>query len=105
MGGCCLSDLDVLGRPTFWASLYSLYQQLIPPLAPLVQARGPKKHLKRLAAPSSWMLDKLSGTYVRFREDFVRTTPELTTCASIGSPPFPWSPQAPRISPSHDFPP
>ncbi|KAF8519042.1 40S ribosomal protein S4 [Hysterangium stoloniferum] len=27
------------------------------------QARGPKKHLKRLAAPSSWMLDKLSGTY------------------------------------------
>ena len=30
-----------------------------------LQARGPKKHLKRLAAPSSWMLDKLSGTYVR----------------------------------------
>jgi small subunit ribosomal protein S4e len=26
-------------------------------------ARGPKKHLKRLAAPSSWMLDKLGGTY------------------------------------------
>ncbi|CED84270.1 40s ribosomal protein s4 [Phaffia rhodozyma] len=26
-------------------------------------ARGPKKHLKRLAAPSSWLLDKLSGTY------------------------------------------
>ncbi|CEH13628.1 40s ribosomal protein s4 [Ceraceosorus bombacis] len=25
--------------------------------------RGPRKHLKRLAAPSSWMLDKLSGTY------------------------------------------
>jgi len=25
--------------------------------------RGPKKHLKRLAAPSSWMLDKLGGTY------------------------------------------
>jgi hypothetical protein len=31
-----------------------------------LQARGPRKHLKRLAAPSSWMLDKLSGTYVRF---------------------------------------
>lgn len=30
-----------------------------------LQARGPRKHLKRLAAPSSWMLDKLSGTYVR----------------------------------------
>lgn len=27
------------------------------------QGRGPKKHLKRLAAPSSWMLDKLGGTY------------------------------------------
>jgi len=26
-------------------------------------ARGPKKHLKRLAAPSHWLLDKLSGTY------------------------------------------
>ncbi|KAG8755946.1 40S ribosomal protein S4 [Serendipita sp. 396] len=26
-------------------------------------ARGPKKHLKRIAAPSSWMLDKLGGTY------------------------------------------
>ncbi|CAN3354992.1 small ribosomal subunit protein eS4B [Diutina catenulata] len=25
--------------------------------------RGPKKHMKRLAAPSHWMLDKLSGTY------------------------------------------
>lgn len=25
--------------------------------------RGPKKHLKRTAAPSHWMLDKLSGTF------------------------------------------
>ncbi|CAO1623392.1 unnamed protein product [Parajaminaea phylloscopi] len=25
--------------------------------------RGPRKHMKRLAAPSSWMLDKLGGTY------------------------------------------
>eukprot|EP01089_Gocevia_fonbrunei_P006395 TRINITY_DN1705_c0_g1_i2.p1 TRINITY_DN1705_c0_g1~~TRINITY_DN1705_c0_g1_i2.p1 ORF type:complete len:267 (-),score=51.07 TRINITY_DN1705_c0_g1_i2:99-899(-) len=25
--------------------------------------RGPKKHLKRLNAPSHWMLDKMSGTY------------------------------------------
>ncbi|KAJ1306983.1 hypothetical protein OPQ81_007963 [Rhizoctonia solani] len=31
--------------------------------AEFIMARGPKKHLKRLAAPSSWMLDKLSGTY------------------------------------------
>eukprot|EP01060_Flectonema_neradi_P026078 TRINITY_DN3492_c0_g5_i1.p1 TRINITY_DN3492_c0_g5~~TRINITY_DN3492_c0_g5_i1.p1 ORF type:complete len:272 (+),score=40.88 TRINITY_DN3492_c0_g5_i1:47-862(+) len=26
-------------------------------------ARGPKKHLKRLAAPKHWMVDKLSGVY------------------------------------------
>ena len=26
-------------------------------------ARGPKKHLKRLAAPHHWLLDKLSGCY------------------------------------------
>jgi len=26
-------------------------------------ARGPKKHLKRLAAPKSWMLSKLGGTF------------------------------------------
>ncbi|KAH9415524.1 ribosomal protein S4 [Dermatophagoides pteronyssinus] len=26
-------------------------------------ARGPKKHLKRLRAPKSWMLDKLGGVY------------------------------------------
>lgn len=25
--------------------------------------RGPRHHLKHLAAPSSWMLDKLGGTY------------------------------------------
>merc|ERR1712018_448079 len=25
--------------------------------------RGPKKHMKRLAAPKSWMLDKLGGVY------------------------------------------
>lgn len=27
------------------------------------QARGPKKHLKRLNAPRAWMLDKLGGVY------------------------------------------
>jgi small subunit ribosomal protein S4e len=26
-------------------------------------ARGPKKHLKRICAPKSWMLDKLGGIY------------------------------------------
>ncbi len=26
--------------------------------------RGPKKHLKRLAAPKAWMLDKLGGAHV-----------------------------------------
>jgi hypothetical protein len=44
-----------------WSVLYSCGTHL-----PVLQARGPRKHLKRLAAPSSWMLDKLSGTYVRF---------------------------------------
>jgi len=28
-----------------------------------VQARGNKKHLKRLAAPRHWMLDKLTGHF------------------------------------------
>lgn len=28
-----------------------------------VKARGPKKHMKRMWAPSSWCLDKLSGVY------------------------------------------
>ncbi|EGG15366.1 40S ribosomal protein S4 [Cavenderia fasciculata] len=28
-----------------------------------MNARGPKKHLKRLAAPAHWMLDKLAGKY------------------------------------------
>jgi ABC-type amino acid transport system permease subunit len=28
------------------------------------QARGPKHHLKRLNAPSHWMLSKLGGIYV-----------------------------------------
>lgn len=27
-------------------------------------ARGPKKHLKRVAAPKHWMLDKLTGVFV-----------------------------------------
>ncbi len=27
-------------------------------------ARGPKKHLKRLAAPKHWMLSKLGGIFV-----------------------------------------
>ncbi|ERL92835.1 hypothetical protein D910_10143 [Dendroctonus ponderosae] len=29
----------------------------------LFQARGPKKHLKRLNAPKAWMLDKLGGVF------------------------------------------
>merc|ERR1712045_55934 len=28
-----------------------------------IMARGPKKHMKRLAAPKHWMLDKLGGTF------------------------------------------
>jgi hypothetical protein len=30
------------------------------------QPRGQRKHLKRLSAPKHWMLDKLTGTWVRF---------------------------------------
>ncbi len=49
--------------------------------------RGPRKHLKRLAAPSSWMLDKLSGTYAprpspgphKLRESL----PLIVSCASL----------------------
>ncbi|KAF9284762.1 40S ribosomal protein S4 [Mortierella alpina] len=33
------------------------------PLGHYQNARGPKKHLKRLNAPKHWMLDKLTGTY------------------------------------------
>lgn len=29
----------------------------------MLQARGPKKHQKRIAAPSHWMLNKLGGVY------------------------------------------
>merc|ERR1712039_201487 len=29
----------------------------------LNMARGPKKHLKRIRTPKSWMLDKLTGVY------------------------------------------
>lgn len=29
----------------------------------MLQARGPKKHLKRLNAPKAWMLDKLGGVF------------------------------------------
>ena len=29
----------------------------------IIMVRGPKKHLKRLNAPKSWMLDKLTGVF------------------------------------------
>merc|ERR1712117_936791 len=29
----------------------------------VTMTRGPKKHLKRLAAPKTWMLDKLGGVF------------------------------------------
>jgi small subunit ribosomal protein S4e len=32
-------------------------------LAGTKMARGPKKHLKRIAAPKHWMLDKLTGKF------------------------------------------
>ncbi|KAF8059167.1 RPS4 [Scenedesmus sp. PABB004] len=33
------------------------------PRAPATMVRGPKKHMKRLNAPSHWMLDKLGGIF------------------------------------------
>lgn len=33
----------------------------------LLQARGLKKHMKRLNAPKHWMLDKLGGAFVSER--------------------------------------
>ncbi|KAG8902696.1 40S ribosomal protein S4 [Tulasnella sp. 403] len=45
--------------------LIDIEGKLQQPLGPEYRrvARGPRLHLKRLAAPKSWMLDKLSGTY------------------------------------------
>lgn len=37
-----------------------------------LQARGLKKHLKRLNAPSHWMLDKLGGAFVSTKFIFTR---------------------------------
>ena len=39
-------------------------QILICSFSPVFQARGLKKHLKRLNAPKHWMLDKLGGAFV-----------------------------------------
>ncbi len=36
--------------------------------------RGPKKHLKRLNAPSHWMLDKLGGVFVSSRHQLMFAT-------------------------------
>lgn len=41
--------------------------------------RGPKKHLKRLAAPKHWMLDKLTGTWVSVAGDEDDSTRGIST--------------------------
>ena len=33
-------------------------------------ARGPKKHLKRIRAPKSWMMDKMGGVFVSRLDNF-----------------------------------
>ena len=38
----------------------------LPPYPFSQRPRGPKKHLKRLNAPSHWMLDKMGGAWVSF---------------------------------------
>jgi hypothetical protein len=47
-----------------------------------LQARGPKKHLKRLNAPKHWMLSKMDGIWVRFDAyTLVRNLLMLPTCS------------------------
>jgi DNA phosphorothioation-dependent restriction protein DptG len=38
----------------------------------IYQARGPKKHLKRLNVPKHWMLSKMDGIWVRLRSILYR---------------------------------
>ena len=54
---CVLTLLSVCFNPLLSLSFDSRF---LP-----VQARGLKKHLKRLNAPRHWMLDKLGGAFVR----------------------------------------
>jgi hypothetical protein len=68
--------------------------------------RGPKKHQKRLSAPSHWLLDKLSGMLdSRNRCAFDMSKPELTSSRCLCSQGLPWSSQAPRLPASHHLPP
>lgn len=48
----------------------------------LSQARGPKKHLKRVAAPKHWMLDKLTGVFVSVSRHFL--APNAARCGRGG---------------------
>nr|CAD7610554.1 unnamed protein product [Timema genevievae] len=47
----------------FPGNINSDYRQAYQHNYVMFQARGPKKHLKRLHAPKAWMLDKLGGVY------------------------------------------
>lgn len=52
-----------------------------------MQARGPKKHLKRVAAPKHWMLDKLTGVFVSSSFIAPRFRPGVLRCfRETGSP-------------------
>jgi hypothetical protein len=53
----CLEDRN---GAQFWSIAVVLCSTLT---SNLFQARGPKKHLKRLNAPKAWMLDKLGGVF------------------------------------------
>ena len=46
------------------------FNSIFPSRSTATMGRGPKKHQKRLSAPSHWLLDKLSGAYVS--EDPIR---------------------------------
>lgn len=45
------------------------------------QARGPKKHLKRVAAPKHWMLDKLTGVFVSNEDPWMFTS--VSQCETV----------------------
>nr|SVE84252.1 EOG090X0615 [Daphnia pulex] len=58
---CCYGNLAHPDLPIQYPQSQLYCSRDIP--AADFSARGPKKHLKRLAAPKSWMLDKLGGVF------------------------------------------
>ncbi|KAL7374894.1 hypothetical protein ABVT39_008723 [Epinephelus coioides] len=67
---CLVSALDAKFKDLLFLSeaetsetSSSLIDAVVAAMKKLQNARGPKKHLKRVAAPKHWMLDKLTGVF------------------------------------------